>query len=225
MKVFSTLTGIVVPMDRSNVDTDQIIPKQFLKSIRRTGFADNLFDAWRYLDEGDLKKNPNERLLNLDFVLNQERFQDAKILLARENFGCGSSREHAVWALEEYGIRCLIAPSFSDIFYNNCFKNSVLPVFLDEETVSGLFELLEKTPGFSITVNLEQQRVEWSDGEQLQCRQFEIDAFYKHCLLLGLDDIKATLEYADDIRAYEAKRKQQAPWLFVDLSETPDQSR
>lgn len=214
MKPFATLSGIVIPMDRAHVDTDQIIPKQFLKSIRRTGFQDNLFDSWRYLDEGQPQQNLNERQINHEFVLNKARFQDGKILLARENFGCGSSREHAVWALEEYGIRCLIAPSFADIFHNNCFKNGVLPIVLEEHLVNYLFQKIDETAGFFLTVKLEEQIINLPDGETIS---FQVDSFGKHCLLHGLNDIDLTLDCAADIRAYESKRQRQAPWLFVDL--------
>lgn len=214
MKAFTTVTGIVVPMDRANVDTDQIIPKQFLKSIRRSGFQDNLFDGWRYLDEGQYGQNQNERQLNPDFVLNQERFQDAKIMLARENFGCGSSREHAVWALEEYGIRCLLSSSFADIFYNNCFKNSVLPIVLEKEIISYLFDKVHNTVGFSLTVDLQEECILLPDEERFE---FTIDPFRKHSLMNGLNDIGLSLGHADAIRAYESKRKQEVPWLFADI--------
>ncbi len=211
MQPFTVLKGLVAPMDRANVDTDAIIPKQFLKSIERTGFGDNLFDEWRYLDHGEPGMDVSKRPRNPDFVLNQERYQGAQILLARRNFGCGSSREHAPWALEEYGFRALIAPSFADIFYNNCFKNGILPVVLDEAEVDELFDQVEAAPGYELTVDLEKQRVTTPGGE---CFNFEVDAFKKRCLLNGLDEIGLTLEHADDIRAYEARRKQEAPWLF-----------
>lgn len=216
MKVFDRLEGIVLPLDRANVDTDQIIPKQFLKAIGRTGFGDNLFDGWRYLDEGEPGKTPNEREINPAFVLNQPRYQDARILLARENFGCGSSREHAVWALEEYGIRCVIAPSFADIFYSNCFKSSVLPIVLDGEIVDHLFAEVDRKPGYVMAVDLRSQEIELPDGRRLA---FSVDPFRRDCLLRGLDDIGLTLEAADAIRAYEARRSREAPWLFPDLIE------
>ena len=215
MRVFDVLEGSVVPMDRANVDTDQIIPKQFLKAIGRTGFGDNLFDGWRYLDEGQPGQTPNERQINPEFVLNQARYQGASILLARENFGCGSSREHAVWALEEYGIRCVIAPSFADIFFNNCFKSSVLPIVLPVETVDALFEAAQGEVALQARVDLEAQIL--SVGEQQI--PFEVDSFRRHCLLNGLDDIGLTLQMSDDIRAYEERRRQQAPWLFDDLNQ------
>lgn len=217
MKPFTKLTGLVVPMDRANVDTDQIIPKQFLKSVGRTGFQDNLFDAWRYLDEGTYGQNQNERRINPGFVLNKARFQNAKILLARENFGCGSSREHAVWALAEYGIRCLIAPSFADIFYNNCFKNGILPIVLDKEIINSLFEKTHQHEGFSLDIDLAKQSIELSDRTTLS---FAISASYKQCLLSGMDEIGLTLVHADAIRAHEQERRKQAPWIFAgfDLS-------
>jgi 3-isopropylmalate dehydratase small subunit len=211
MKPFKTLTGTVAPLDRANVDTDQIIPKQFLKSIRRTGFGENLFDGWRYLDEGTMGMTPNERHLNRQFVLNQARYQGATILLARENFGCGSSREHAVWALEEYGFRCVIAPSFADIFFNNCLKNGVLPIVLKAEIVDDLFREVTAHPGFALTVDLPRQRVLIPGGGEIG---FEIDAHRKHCLVHGLDDIGLTLASADDIRVFEARHRTQQPWLF-----------
>lgn len=211
MQPFTVLEGLVAPMDRSNVDTDAIIPKQFLKSIERTGFGDNLFDEWRYLDHGEPGMDHSKRPLNPDFVLNQRRYQGARILLARRNFGCGSSREHAPWALSEYGFRALVAPSFADIFYNNCFKNGILPVTLDEAVVDVLFKQVESTPGYKLTIDLEQQRITTPTGERYE---FEVDAYKKHCLLNGLDEIGLTLEHADDIRAYEARRKKEAPWLF-----------
>ncbi len=198
-------------MDRANVDTDAIIPKQFLKSIERTGFGDNLFDEWRYLDHGEPGMDISKRPKNPDFVLNRERYQGAQILLARRNFGCGSSREHAPWALEEYGFRALVAPSFADIFYNNCFKNGLLPVVLEEAQVDTLFRQVEAAPGYKLTISLEKQTVTTPGGEEFG---FEVDAFKKHCLLNGLDEIGLTLEHADDIRAYESRRRQEAPWLF-----------
>ncbi|MEJ2362563.1 MAG: 3-isopropylmalate dehydratase small subunit [Gammaproteobacteria bacterium] len=211
MEKFITLTAIVAPMDRANVDTDAIIPKQFLKSIKRSGFGPNLFDEWRYLDHGEPGMDNSTRPLNPDFVLNQARYQGARILLARENFGCGSSREHAPWALQDYGFRVIIAPSFADIFFNNCFKNGVLPIVLDAAVVDGLFRDVAKQEGYQLTVDLEKQQIARPDGSTID---FEVDAFRKHCLINGLDDIGLTLQHVDEIKAYEAKRKQQAPWLF-----------
>ncbi len=211
MQPFTVLKGLVAPMDRANVDTDAIIPKQFLKSIERTGFGDNLFDEWRYLDHGEPGMDVSKRPRNPDFVLNQERYQGAQILLARRNFGCGSSREHAPWALQEYGFRALVAPSFADIFYNNCFKNGLLPVVLGESEVDDLFRQVEATPGYELSIDLENQQVTAPDGTRYA---FEVDAFKKHCLLNGLDEIGLTLEHADDIRAYEDRRRQETPWLF-----------
>lgn len=211
MKPFTKKAGIVAPMDRANVDTDMIIPKQFLKSIKRTGFGPNLFDELRYLDEGQPDADNSQRPLNKDFVLNQERYQGASVLLARENFGCGSSREHAPWALEDFGFQVIIAPSFADIFFNNCFKNGLLPIVLDESIVDGLFKEVEAKPGYELTVDLENQVIEKPDGSTIE---FDVDSFRKHCLLNGLDDIGITLQDADDIKAYEDKRRQSAPWLF-----------
>ncbi|HKK14826.1 MAG TPA: 3-isopropylmalate dehydratase small subunit [Gammaproteobacteria bacterium] len=211
MEKFETFSGLVAPLDRANVDTDAIIPKQFLKSIRRTGFGPNLFDEWRYLDRGEPDRDNSARPLNPDFALNQPRYHGARILLARENFGCGSSREHAVWALQDYGFRVVIAPSFADIFYNNCFKNGLLPVVLDADAVDGLFREVAATPGYRLTVDLQGQRVTTPDGAD---HPFQVDAFRKHCLLNGLDDIALTLQHADAIRAYEERRRQEAPWLF-----------
>ncbi|MDQ2075528.1 3-isopropylmalate dehydratase small subunit [Marinimicrobium sp. ABcell2] len=211
MKSFTQVTGLVAPMDRANVDTDMIIPKQFLKSIKRTGFGKNLFDELRYLDEGQPDQDCSHRPLNPNFPLNQRRYQGSTVLLARANFGCGSSREHAPWALEDFGFRCVIAPSFADIFYNNCFKNGLLPVVLPEPVVEKLFQQLYANDGYQLTVDLEAQAVTTPDGEVFT---FEVDDFRKHCLLKGLDDIGLTLEQADAIKAYEAKRRQEAPWLF-----------
>ncbi|HSS66021.1 MAG TPA: 3-isopropylmalate dehydratase small subunit [Gammaproteobacteria bacterium] len=211
MQPFTVLKGLVAPMDRANVDTDAIIPKQFLKSIERTGFGDNLFDEWRYVDHGEPGMDVSKRPLNPDFVLNQERYRGAQILLARRNFGCGSSREHAPWALQEFGFRALVAPSFADIFYNNCFKNGLLPVVLEEAEVDELFKQVEAAPGYELTVDLEKQRVTTPGGDVYS---FEVDAFKKRCLMSGLDEIGLTLEHAEDIRAYEARRKREAPWLF-----------
>lgn len=214
MKPYTTEQGIVAPLDRSNVDTDLIIPKQFLKSIKRTGFGDNLFDELRYLDEGFLGQDINKRPKNPDFVLNQARYAGASILLARKNFGCGSSREHAPWALEEYGFRTVIAPSFADIFYNNCFKNGMLPVILSEKDVDELFNECFENVGYQLTVDLENQKVITPSGKEYS---FEVDAFRKHCLLNGLDDIGLTLQHADDIKAFEEKAKADRPWVFKEL--------
>ncbi len=211
MEKFVRLEGLVAPLDRANVDTDAIIPKQFLKSIKRTGFGPNLFDAWRYLDHGEPGMDNARRPLNREFVLNQPRYKGAQVLLARENFGCGSSREHAPWALMDYGFRCVIAPSFADIFFNNCFKNGLLPVVLDAGSVDQLFKEVEATPGYKVTVDLDQQVVISQRG---QGYPFQIDAFRKHCLLNGLDEIGLTLQHADQIRAFEAKRRAEQPWLF-----------
>ncbi len=214
MKKYTTEQGIACPLDRANVDTDLIIPKQFLKSIKRTGFGDNLFDELRYLDEGYLGQDIAKRPKNPDFVLNQDRYQGATILLARDNFGCGSSREHAPWALEEYGFRTVIAPSFADIFYNNSFKNGMLPVILSESEVEQLFQECYANEGYQLTVDLQAQEVRTPAGSVFK---FEVDAFRKHCLLNGLDDIGLTLQNADDIRAFEEKAKTERPWVFKDL--------
>jgi 3-isopropylmalate/(R)-2-methylmalate dehydratase small subunit len=211
MRALKQHKGLVAPMDRSNVDTDMIIPKQFLKSIKRTGFGPNLFDELRYLDEGQPDQDCSTRPLNPDFVLNQSRYEGASVLLARSNFGCGSSREHAPWALEDYGFHVIIAPSFADIFYNNCFKNGLLPVVLKETVVDQLFEEAEATEGYQLAIDLEAKTVTTPSGESFD---FEVDDFRRHCLLNGLDDIGVTLEDADAIRAYEEKRRQSAPWLF-----------
>lgn len=211
MKAFTKHTGLVAPLDRANVDTDQIIPKQFLKSIKRTGFGPNLFDEWRYLDEGYPGQDHTSRPLNPDFVLNQPRYQGASVLLARENFGCGSSREHAPWALDEYGFRAVLAPSFADIFFNNSFKNGLLPIVLKEQDIDDLFKQAEAEEGYQLTVDLQAQTVTRPDGKNYS---FEVDAFRKHCLLNGLDDIGLTLQDADAIRAFEEKHRQTQPWLF-----------
>lgn len=203
--------GTVAPMDRANVDTDLIIPKQFLKSIKRTGFGPNLFDAARYLDEGKPDQDCSGRPLNPDFVLNQPRYKNASVLLARRNFGCGSSREHAPWALDDYGFRVIIAPSFADIFYNNCFKNGLLPIVLDEQIVDQLFGECEASEGYELAVDLENKSVVTPSGESFS---FEVDDFRRHCLLNGLDDIGVTLENAELIKQYEDARRQSAPWLF-----------
>ena len=211
MKPFTVESGAVAPLARANVDTDQIIPKQYLKSIRRTGFGDYLFDAWRFEDEGAIGVTPNERRLNHGFVLNHPRYQGARVLLAGRNFGCGSSREHAVWALMEYGFRCVIAPSFADIFFSNCFKNGLLPVVLKEEEVEELFALAESEGGLEVTVDLPRQQVLLPGGRSLA---FEIDSNRKRMLVEGLDDIGLTLAEADSIRAFEARHRQNMPWLF-----------
>jgi 3-isopropylmalate/(R)-2-methylmalate dehydratase small subunit len=212
MQAFTVLDGLVAPLDRANVDTDAIIPKQFLKSIKRAGFGPNLFDEWRYLDHGEPGKSNHDRPLNAEFVLNQPRYQGASVLLARENFGCGSSREHAPWALEDYGFRAIIAPSFADIFYNNCFKNGILPIVLDAQIVDRLFRECNTNEGYALTVDLDKQTVTMPTGETIP---FEVDAGRKHRLLNGLDDIGLTLLQADKIKAYEERRKQDAPWLFA----------
>ena len=211
MTPFTTMTGLVAPLDRSNVDTDAIIPKQFLKSIKRSGFGPNLFDEWRYLDHGEPGMDNTNRPLNPDFVLNQERYQGAQILLARENFGCGSSREHAPWALEDYGFRCIIAPSFADIFFNNCFKNAILPVVLNEKIVDDLFIRVKETPGFELKVDLPEQIIVFPNGEKVT---FDVESFRKYCLINGLDDIGLTLEKAEAIKKYEQHRRSEVPWLF-----------
>ncbi|MCR6663841.1 MAG: 3-isopropylmalate dehydratase small subunit [Luteimonas sp.] len=214
MKAFTTHTGLVAPLDRANVDTDQIIPKQFLKSIKRSGFGPNLFDEWRYLDVGQPGQDNSTRPLNPDFVLNFPRYAGASVLLARENFGCGSSREHAPWALDEYGFRAVIAPSFADIFFNNSFKNGLLPIVLKDEEVDALFAQAEATEGYTLTVDLATQMVTRPDGVQYG---FEIDAFRKHCLFNGLDDIGLTLQEREVIGAFEARHKAAQPWLFSAL--------
>jgi 3-isopropylmalate/(R)-2-methylmalate dehydratase small subunit len=211
MKKFERFEGVVAPLDRANVDTDLIIPKQFLKSIKRTGFGVNLFDELRYLDEGQPGQDCSQRPLNPDFVLNQPRYQGAEVLLARRNFGCGSSREHAPWALEDFGFKVVIAPSFADIFYNNAFKNGILLITLAEEEVDRLFAEVEANEGYQLDIDLEHQRVITPSGEILE---FEVDAFRKHCLLNGLDDIGITLQDEDAIRSFEEKHRQQRPWLF-----------
>ena len=211
MEKFVRLNGLVAPLDRPNVDTDAIIPKQFLKSIKRTGFGVNLFDAWRYLDAGEPGMDNSRRPLNTSFVLNQPRYAGAQILLARENFGCGSSREHAPWALMDYGFRVVIAPSFADIFFNNCFKNGLLPVVLDAAAVDQLFREVEAASGYRLTVDLAQQRVTTPAGQNFD---FTIDPFRKDCLLNGLDEIGLTLKHAEEIRAFETRRRTEQPWLF-----------
>ncbi|GGI54480.1 3-isopropylmalate dehydratase small subunit [Oxalicibacterium solurbis] len=211
MDKFTLLDGLVAPLDRANVDTDAIIPKQFLKSIKRTGFGPNLFDEWRYLDIGEPGRDNSTRPLNPDFVLNQPRYQGASILLARKNFGCGSSREHAPWALSQYGFRAIVAPSFADIFFNNCYKNGLLPVVLTETQVDKLFDEVKAFPGFRLVIDLEKQTIGTSNGNLVF--PFEIDSFRKYCLLNGLDDIGLTLQKADKIRAYEERHLVSQPWL------------
>ena len=211
MQAFTTLTGLAVPLDRANVDTDAIIPKQFLKSIKRSGFGPNAFDEWRYLDHGEPGMDNSKRPINPDFVLNLPRYQGASILLARENFGCGSSREHAPWALEDYGFRAIIAPSFADIFFNNCFKNGMLPIVLKEQEVDLLFQQVQAQEGYQLTVDLSAQMVTTPTGESFS---FSVDAFRKHCLLNGLDDIGLTMQHQDKIRAFEDQHRQAQPWLF-----------
>ena len=210
MQKFTTLKGLVAPMDRENVDTDAIIPKQFLKSIKKTGFGVNLFDEWRYLDHGEPGQDPDSRKPNPDFVLNQPRYAGASVLLARKNFGCGSSREHAPWALDQYGFRCVIAPSFADIFFNNCFKNGLLPIQLSEAKVAQLFDEVLAFPGYQLTIDLERQVIVRPQGEEIP---FEVQAFRKYCLLNGFDDIGLTLRQSDKIRAFEAQRLATKPWL------------
>ena len=211
MKSFKQHTGLVAPMDRANVDTDMIIPKQFLKSIKRSGFGPNLFDELRYLDEGFPDQDNSQRPLNRDFPLNQPRFKGASILLARENFGCGSSREHAPWALDDYGFRVVIASSFADIFYNNCFKNGLLPIVLSKDIIESLFLALDASEGYELLVDLEQQRITLPDDTSLS---FEIDVFYKQCLVEGLDEIGLTLQDGGSISAFEQQWRKDSPWLF-----------
>jgi 3-isopropylmalate/(R)-2-methylmalate dehydratase small subunit len=212
MQKFTRLEGLVAPLDRANVDTDAIIPKQFLKSIKRSGFGVNLFDAWRYLDHGEPGMDNSTRRPNPDFVLNQPRYKGANILVARKNFGCGSSREHAPWALDDYGFRALIAPSYADIFYNNCFKNGLLPIVLPEVQVDRIFHDVAAFPGFRLVVDLGAQTVAYPDGSQVF--GFEVDAFRKHSLLNGLDEIGITLQHAVEIKTFETKRRLEQPWLF-----------
>jgi 3-isopropylmalate/(R)-2-methylmalate dehydratase small subunit len=211
MQKFEKLTGLVAPLDRANVDTDAIIPKQYLKSIKRTGFGPTLFDDWRYLDPGEPGMDHSKRRINPEFVLNQARYQGAQILLARDNFGCGSSREHAPWALVDYGFRVIIAPSYADIFYNNSFKNGLLPIVLERAAVDSLFKECAATPGYRLTVDLVAQTVVSPAGSTFK---FEIDAFRRHCLLHGLDDIGLTLQHVAEIKTYEDRRRKEAPWLF-----------
>ena len=214
MQKFTKLQGLVAPMDRENVDTDAIIPKQFLKSIKKTGFGVNLFDEWRYLDHGEPGQDPSRRKPNPDFVLNQPRYAGASILLARKNFGCGSSREHAPWALDQYGFRAVIAPSFADIFFNNCFKNGLLPIVLPEATVAALFDEVAAFPGYQLTIDLERQVIVRPQGEETA---FDVIPFRKYCLLNGFDDIGLTMRHADKIKAFEAERLAQKPWLSHSL--------
>jgi 3-isopropylmalate/(R)-2-methylmalate dehydratase small subunit len=211
MKKFTLLDGLVAPLDRANVDTDAIIPKQFLKSIKRTGFGPNLFDEWRYLDQGEPGRDNSTRPLNPDFVLNHSRYQGASVLLARKNFGCGSSREHAPWALEQYGFRAVIAPSFADIFFNNCYKNGLLPIVLPETEIDKLFDEVKAFPGYKLVVDLAQQTVATANGSKLL--HFEIDSFRKHCMINGLDDIGLTLQQADAIHHFEERHIARFPWL------------
>ncbi|MBS0423459.1 MAG: 3-isopropylmalate dehydratase small subunit [Proteobacteria bacterium] len=211
MEKFHTLTGLVAPLDRANVDTDAIIPKQFLKSIKRSGFGQNLFDEWRYLDHGEPGMDPAQRQPNPEFILNQPRYLGAQILLARANFGCGSSREHAPWSLQDYGFRVIIAPSFADIFFNNCFKIGLLPVVLDAAILDRLFDEVKATEGYRLTVDLQKQTV---TTPQNKVYAFEVDAFRKHCLLNGLDEIGLTLQQAEKIKQFEQKRRNEQPWLF-----------
>jgi 3-isopropylmalate/(R)-2-methylmalate dehydratase small subunit len=211
MEKFNKFTGVVAPLDRANVDTDAIIPKQFLKSIKRTGFGPYLFDEWRYLDHGEPDMDCSNRPRNPDFVLNDPRYASAQILLARDNFGCGSSREHAPWALADYGFRVILAPSFADIFFNNSFKNGLLPIKLDGAIIDNLFRKASGESALQITVDLAAQELRLADGEVIP---FEVDEFRKHCLLEGLDDIGLTLQHSEEIKAYEQKRREQAPWIF-----------
>ena len=214
MKKFQNFKGIVVPLDRSNVDTDAIIPKQFLKSVKRTGFGPNLFDEWRYLDKGEPGISIKERPLNNNFVLNQERYQGASILLTKKNFGCGSSREHAPWAILDYGIKSIIASSFADIFYNNCFKNGILPIVLEQREIENLFKKVKKNDGFNIHIDLVRQSIKLSSGYLIS---FEIDKYKKSCLINGLDEISQTLEKKDKIFSFEKKYKNVNPWLFEEI--------
>jgi len=211
MDKFQSREGLVVPLDRANVDTDAIIPKQFLKAIGRTGFGPNLFDEWRYLDHGEPGMDNSKRPLNPDFILNQSRYRGAQVLIARENFGCGSSREHAPWALQDYGITTLIAPSFADIFFNNCFKNGLLAIVLDSKIVDQLIKEASTNPGYRLAIDLDHQTITTPGRQEIK---FEIDPFRKHCLLNGLDEIGLSLEHADKIRAFETKHRAAQPWLF-----------
>ena len=211
MQAFTQLNGLVVPLDRANVDTDAIIPKQFLKSIKRSGFGPNAFDEWRYLEHGEPGMDNSKRKINPDFVLNQARYQGASVLLARENFGCGSSREHAPWALEDYGFRVIIAPSFADIFFNNCFKNGMLPIVLSADDVDALFEETEASEGYKLNIDLSEQTIISPSNKSYK---FDVDAFRKHCLLNGLDDIGLTMQHQDAIKSFETKHQAAQPWIF-----------
>ena len=215
MEKFINYTSVVIPIDRSNVDTDAIIPKQFLKSVEKSGFGANLFDAWRYLDQGEPGEDCSNRPLNSDFILNQRAYREGKVLLARENFGCGSSREHAVWALRDFGIRTVIAGSYADIFFNNCFKNGVLPIVLPSADIDALFECNQASGPFSMEIDLDRQTATTDSG---QVYRFEMDNFKKKCLLEGLDDIALTMQHEGDISAYEQRRMTEVPWLFQDLA-------
>ena len=212
MQSFTQLTACMLPLDRANVDTDAIIPKQYLKSVRKSGFGVNLFDDWRYLDPGEPGQDHSRRRVNTDFILNNPRYQNAQIFLARDNFGCGSSREHAVWAMQDYGFKAVISSSFADIFFSNCFKNGLLPIVLDKDTIDRLFDESLADPQAAVTIDLQQQSVR---GKNNLSSRFEIDPFRKHCLLNGLDEIGITLQYADKIRAYETQAKISSPWLFM----------
>ncbi|WP_322628083.1 3-isopropylmalate dehydratase small subunit [Halothiobacillus sp.] len=214
MQAFTQHTGIVAPLDRANVDTDAIIPKQYLKSVKRSGFGPNAFDDWRYLDPGEPGMDHSKRRKNPDFILNQAPYDRATILLARQNFGCGSSREHAVWALTDFGFRAVIAPSYADIFFNNSFKTGLLPIVLPEETIDELFQAVASQSGYTLTIDLARQQIIRPDDAS--AIPFEVDSFRKQCLLDGSDDIDLTLKHADEIRTYEAQRRQSAPWLFLD---------
>ena len=211
MKPFITYTGIVAPLDRANVDTDAIIPKQFLKSIKKTGFGPHLFDEWRYLDHGEPGMDMTQRKKNPEFVLNQPRYEKSTILISRENFGCGSSREHAPWAIEDYGFRAILAPSFADIFFSNCFKNGLLPIVLPTETIDDLFKAINKQEGYSLTIDLENQSVILPSNNKIN---FQVDAFRKHCLVNGLDDIGLTMQHSETIKAFEKSYYQQNSWLL-----------
>ena len=215
MEAFKTVKGVVLPIDRSNIDTDAIIPKQYLKSVARSGFGANLFDEWRYLDHGEPGQEHSNRPINPNFVLNEKRYTGAEVLLARSNFGCGSSREHAVWALHDYGIKVIIASSFADIFFNNCFKNGLLPIVLSEKVVGDLFDSLRDEPGYMLEVDLESQTIITPDGTQ---HSFDIESFRKYCLINGFDDIDLTLRHKKNISEFEATHKQRMPWLFEDIS-------
>ena len=215
MEAFKTVKGVVLPIDRSNVDTDAIIPKQYLKSVARSGFGANLFDEWRYLDHGEPGQEHSNRPINSAFILNEKRYTGAEVLLARSNFGCGSSREHAVWALHDYGIKVIIASSFADIFFNNCFKNGLLPLVLSEDIIDVLFESIKDEPGYMLEVDLESQTIITPDATQ---HSFDIESFRKYCLINGFDDIDLTLRHKKDISEFEATHKQRMPWLFEDIS-------